>query len=1418
MKLTNKENGNALKKRYEEAFFIRKKPKDNLYFTIPFYVVWFVIILFSILFLSQITLAVDYSDTSAGYEFNNGANDGYNVNNLIAIGSASINSSVYKLGNGSFGQSSSGYYVKNSTSGIFTQTNDASSSFWFRTTTTGSPQLIFDYDYTGGTGRGLVVMWINPNLLRFSLYGVANDFTFTPTINTWYHIATVKDNTNYMLYVNGVNIQNKTLGTAASYNSTGRLRVGSDGTNYIQGNIDSLMLFDKAITASDVLDLYNSSNGKQLFSPDSDTGGNISDVGSYRIHTFSNNDTYMPSENREIEVLIVAGGGGSGNDLSGGGGGGGVIYNSSINVTAGVPYTVVVGQGGAGGTGTAGSGSRGSNGQNSVFDVYTAIGGGGGGSYSASSCAAASSGGSGGGACTDNSGDNVGASGTAGQGYSGGNSTGINAPPYWRAGGGGGANSSGQNYNATSGGDGGSGYSSAITGTTEEYGCGGGGGAYTGNTGGQGGCSNAGNGNAGTTASPGYDATDGYGGGGGGAGYCDNCGADGGDGIVIIRYSYSDIPLASERLQQDSSIQQNASVSINSVSYAPVMSSSITITDDTWLYGSATVPLNPTASNTATCRLTIDGAELNETETNRSLTAGSAGNMLITSLEHYVTAGAHNFGLDCKRTGGGAYTVDNASILLHILTTPDGTPLETAQLNITNATLPGLLASTTLTTSDNYTATGLERYFIMDFAANYEYTATGNISVITEVAGTNCTEVKRYGSSGSTGSVGGTCFVDLGNETNSTTYDIKVYGTGTGSVTNAKFHVKEFIIHEGEVNGTSLNGLTGDGAIATFNINVNAGHSTPDLVAQAILSVVSSSASTTGTFYINADGENSTFVSRTSNPGQPGVLGLHKDFETVSGTVPVTLYGDCPNCSFTGQNILAFVSSDVAATPNSFIVTATSSWDNSAINEFSINLSDGRSFTTTTGSIEVAGSGELYNITAVEQSGTAIPFFENSTLNHNSTYDLELNLTPYTEIYASGNATVNNFTVNGTSTTNGVLYFRLFNDTYNFTITDADDINGVEYANQNATLTASPYLRNYTFALSYSNTINISFYDEETGALINTTTVYFEYISTSQSDNLSTTTGNITESFLLPDTYTFRYNALGYADSFYYLTLEDRSFNSLNLTLLNLSSASNVTLNVFDTLGNKLEGAIVKILKFDVINNNYDVTEILQTNFEGVAIANIVLNSEYYKFIIDYDGLTVLTTNPTYIYGTDLTFYVPIGTQGMEDFFSEADISGQITYNYNTNLATFTYSDLDNTATQGCLYVYTRSGDTNTLVNSSCSSSSSGTLYGYAFNSSNNWVFEGKVTKGGEEYLISSYRVDFTPKLDESGSGAFFAFLLLAVVVFIGLFSLEVAIVLGSVVPLLFTITGLASFDYVVTIPIFVLGLVTAFIIGSNKT
>ncbi|MFA5780176.1 MAG: glycine-rich domain-containing protein [Elusimicrobiota bacterium] len=243
------------------------------------------------------------------------------------------------------------------------------------------------------------------------------------------------------------------------------------------------------------------------------TGGTITEVGGYRIHTFTSNGTFTINVATNVEVLVVAGGGGGGTSYGGGGGAGGYQYNVSLAVTA-QAYTVTVGGGGAGAA----------NGNNSVFSTITATGGGKGGGYQVSG----SNGGSGGGGGGGNPGAGTGGTGT--QGYNGGNGMDASEPA---AGGGGGSAVIGSNGVAGQGGAGGNGTSNSITGSAVTYAGGGGGGGGIGVIGGAGGAGGGGAGKAtGTAGDAGTASTGGGGGGGGGSA----AGGAGGSGIVIVRY------------------------------------------------------------------------------------------------------------------------------------------------------------------------------------------------------------------------------------------------------------------------------------------------------------------------------------------------------------------------------------------------------------------------------------------------------------------------------------------------------------------------------------------------------------------------------------------------------------------------------------------------------------------------------------------------------------------------------------------------------------------------------------------------------------------------------------------------------------------------------------------------------------------
>jgi len=303
-------------------------------------------------------------------------------------------------------------------------------------------------------------------------------------------------------------------------------------------------------------------NGFRLAFPDTDfhtgtlaaTGGTVTTVGDYKVHTFNSSGTFTVtsvSGDAVAYYLVIGGGGGgagaSAGSVSGSGGAGG--YRSSWNgeasgggsgaefplVVSAQAYTVTVGAGGAGGA--AATDVDGSQGANSVFGSITSVGGGEGAAYASGSVGG--TGGSGGGSSWNTAGVANGGSATADQGYSGG--TGTTGGPYLGGAGGGAAGPG----SGSSGGSGGDGLPSTITGSSVTRGGGGGVNAYaTWYYGGSAGAGGAGGGGSGSSnnGTPGAGTANTGGGGGGSSGNGvyggGQTGATGGSGVVIIRYKF----------------------------------------------------------------------------------------------------------------------------------------------------------------------------------------------------------------------------------------------------------------------------------------------------------------------------------------------------------------------------------------------------------------------------------------------------------------------------------------------------------------------------------------------------------------------------------------------------------------------------------------------------------------------------------------------------------------------------------------------------------------------------------------------------------------------------------------------------------------------------------------------------------------
>jgi hypothetical protein len=293
---------------------------------------------------------------------------------------------------------------------------------------------------------------------------------------------------------------------------------------------------------------YINSGGTCILPP---TGGTITTIPGYRVHTFTGNGTFASTGNVKIDYLVVGGGGGGGAGDGAGGGGGGALAGTNVTLTGG-SYAVVIGAGGTGASAVSPNdvaNPAATNGGNSSFNGLTALGGGSGGSEDNTGGGGpknnGGNGGSGGGFGGANGSQNLpGGLGTAGQGFNGGTRNSVLTPNYTGMGGGGGAGGPGGNGNSSNaGGNGGVGLGSSITGGLAYYGGGGGGSSRqscvraSGGLGGGGaggfptyfGCGTA-NGSAGAANT---------GGGGGGGGDQGTLGGAGGSGIVIIRYPYT---------------------------------------------------------------------------------------------------------------------------------------------------------------------------------------------------------------------------------------------------------------------------------------------------------------------------------------------------------------------------------------------------------------------------------------------------------------------------------------------------------------------------------------------------------------------------------------------------------------------------------------------------------------------------------------------------------------------------------------------------------------------------------------------------------------------------------------------------------------------------------------------------------------
>jgi hypothetical protein len=187
---------------------------------------------------------------------------GVTVNGLVGgIGGTFVNGI-------SFSSSNSGTFVLDGTNdyinGDITSNNftgDLSAEIWFNLSATVN-------DWVRVIGKGdssnrTFGFWYNTfdSVFLYQRYGassiVSGVYNISIQTNTWYHVIVTSNGSTHKLYLNGVDVQTQT-GAGPFYSSSSTLKVGyGEIHTYHNGRIGLYRIYNRALTAQEVLQNYN---------------------------------------------------------------------------------------------------------------------------------------------------------------------------------------------------------------------------------------------------------------------------------------------------------------------------------------------------------------------------------------------------------------------------------------------------------------------------------------------------------------------------------------------------------------------------------------------------------------------------------------------------------------------------------------------------------------------------------------------------------------------------------------------------------------------------------------------------------------------------------------------------------------------------------------------------------------------------------------------------------------------------------------------------------------------------------------------------------------------------------------------------------------------------------------------------------
>ena len=160
--------------------------------------------------------------------------------------------------------------IPHNTNQNLSASNGHSVSVWCKWISGSSHQDIVSKDSEGGTGREWLITKSDANKFRYHIWSSSNsvvyqDSNYTPVSNQWVNLTQVWDGSLLSFYVNG-SLDSTKSANITPKNSTIIMRIGggadSGSAYHFNGSVSSVLVYQKALTATEVLQNYLATKGR----------------------------------------------------------------------------------------------------------------------------------------------------------------------------------------------------------------------------------------------------------------------------------------------------------------------------------------------------------------------------------------------------------------------------------------------------------------------------------------------------------------------------------------------------------------------------------------------------------------------------------------------------------------------------------------------------------------------------------------------------------------------------------------------------------------------------------------------------------------------------------------------------------------------------------------------------------------------------------------------------------------------------------------------------------------------------------------------------------------------------------------------------------------------------------------------------